>query len=215
MRDALTMIVDNREKLEWRLNSNSGNKTSSLESTGQLDIDGVDAKQEAADAALTAAFNALENEKTRDAIPCGAGTDAKSDLTDTPPMPARDAPDASAGVDAVGKESATARRYETEAIQAGDPLDFDDLPAMGPSETDYSKFDVDQIYDPGASGPLSPPEHKENVDPLSQALLNHLEGDGLGIVDTTVDDLTGIPPMPGRDDSQLPGLPEKTLGLDF
>ena len=88
---------------------------------------------------------------------------------------------------------------------------------MGPSETDYSTFDAsaDQIYDPGADEPPAPAQDKEDADPLRQALLDHLEGDGLGIVDTTIDDLTGIPPMPGRDDGQIPGLPEKNLGLDL
>ena len=88
---------------------------------------------------------------------------------------------------------------------------------MGPSETDYSTFDAsaDLIYDPGADDPPAPTQDKDDVDPLRQALLDHLEGDGLGVVDTTVDDLTGIPPMPGRDDGQIPGLPEKNLGLDL
>ncbi|GLK45524.1 MULTISPECIES: MobF family relaxase [Novosphingobium] len=221
VRDGLTMIVDDREKLEWRLNSNPGDKTSALESTGQLDIDGGDAKQVAADAALTAAFDALEGEKAAGGLPNGPGSDAMPDLGDLPPMPAADAQDGGAGTGVNGNENAAAGRSEVETSQNGmsgpDSMNLDDLPPMGPSETDYSTFDAsaDQIYDPGADEPPAPAQNKEDADPLRQALLNHLEGDGLGIVDTTIDDLTGIPPMPGRDDGQIPGLPEKNLGLDL
>ncbi|HEX7855178.1 MAG TPA: AAA family ATPase, partial [Sphingobium sp.] len=220
VRDALTMIVDDRQKLEWRLNSNPGNKTSALESTGQLDIDGVDARQEAADAALTAAFDALERENGAGGATNGPGGDAPADLGDLPPMPAADAQDSGAGTGSGGNENSAAGRSELESQNGmSDPgsMELDDLPPMGPSETDYSTFDAnsDQIYDPGADEPPTPAQDKEDADPLRQALLDHLEGDGLGIVDTTIDDLTGIPPMPGRDDGQIPGLPEKNLGLDL
>jgi ATP-dependent exoDNAse (exonuclease V) alpha subunit len=40
VRDELTMVVDNREKLERQLDLNPGNKTSALETVGRLDIDG-------------------------------------------------------------------------------------------------------------------------------------------------------------------------------
>ncbi|MDX3910965.1 MAG: MobF family relaxase [Sphingobium sp.] len=40
VRDELTMIVDNREKLERQLDMNPGNKTSALETLGRLDING-------------------------------------------------------------------------------------------------------------------------------------------------------------------------------
>lgn len=221
VRDGLTMIVDDREKLEWRLNSNPGDKTSSLESTGQLNIDGVDAKQEAADAALTAAFDALDAESGAVGAPNGPGSDATADLGDLPPMPEADAHDGGAGTGSYGNENSPAGRSDVETSRNGmsgtDSMDLDDLPPMGPSETDYSTFDAsaDQIYDPGADEPPAPAQDKEDADPLRQALLDHLEGDGLGIVDTTIDDLTGIPPMPGRDDGQIPGLPEKNLGLDL
>lgn len=39
VRDVLTMVVDNREKLERQLDLNPGNKTSALETVGRLDID--------------------------------------------------------------------------------------------------------------------------------------------------------------------------------
>ncbi|HEX7855029.1 MAG TPA: MobF family relaxase [Sphingobium sp.] len=40
VRDELTMVVDDREKLERQLDLNPGNKTSALETVGRLDIDG-------------------------------------------------------------------------------------------------------------------------------------------------------------------------------
>jgi len=40
VRDELTMIVDDREKLERQLDMNPGNKTSALETLGRLEIDG-------------------------------------------------------------------------------------------------------------------------------------------------------------------------------
>src|SRR3546814_8755971 len=40
VRDELTMVVDDREKLERQLAMNPGNKTSALETLGRLDIDG-------------------------------------------------------------------------------------------------------------------------------------------------------------------------------
>src|SRR3546814_15238006 len=40
VRDGLTMIVDDKEKLARQLDMNPGNKTSSLETVGRLDIDG-------------------------------------------------------------------------------------------------------------------------------------------------------------------------------
>ncbi|KKW90325.1 MobF family relaxase [Sphingobium chungbukense] len=40
VREELTMVIDDREKLERQLDMNPGNKTSSLETLGRLDIDG-------------------------------------------------------------------------------------------------------------------------------------------------------------------------------
>jgi ATP-dependent exoDNAse (exonuclease V) alpha subunit len=40
VRDELTMVVDDKEKLERQLDMNPGNKTSALETVGRLDIDG-------------------------------------------------------------------------------------------------------------------------------------------------------------------------------
>jgi len=40
VRDELTMVVDDKEKLARQLDMNPGNKTSSLETLGRLDIDG-------------------------------------------------------------------------------------------------------------------------------------------------------------------------------
>jgi hypothetical protein len=39
VRDALTMVVDDRAKLERQLDMNPGNKTSALETIGRLEID--------------------------------------------------------------------------------------------------------------------------------------------------------------------------------
>ena len=39
VRDDLTVVVDDREKLMARLDRNAGNKTSALETLGRLDID--------------------------------------------------------------------------------------------------------------------------------------------------------------------------------
>src|SRR3546814_1365395 len=41
VRDELTMVVDDREKLERQLDMTPGNKTSVLEPLGRLDIDGI------------------------------------------------------------------------------------------------------------------------------------------------------------------------------
>src|SRR3546814_18232009 len=40
VRDALTMIVDDKEKLSRPLDMNPGNKTSALETLGRINIDG-------------------------------------------------------------------------------------------------------------------------------------------------------------------------------
>lgn len=90
-----------------------------------------------------------------------------------------------------------------------DSLELSDLPPMGKSDTDYSKPEnggdptredriQDQDSDHGAQ--------KNAIDPL--------EGDGLGIRPPDVDDLHGLPPMPGGPE-QLPGLPQKNLSLDL
>ncbi|MBF7013896.1 MobF family relaxase [Novosphingobium resinovorum] len=90
-----------------------------------------------------------------------------------------------------------------------DSLELSDLPPMGKSDTDYSKPEnggdptredriQDQDSDHGGQ--------KNAIDPL--------EGDGLGIRPPDVDDLHGLPPMPGGPE-QLPGLPQKNLSLDL
>ncbi len=90
-----------------------------------------------------------------------------------------------------------------------DSLELSDLPPMGKSDTDYSKPEnggdptredriQDQDSDRGGQ--------KNQIDPL--------EGDGLGIRPPDVDDLHGLPRMPGGPE-QLPGLPQKNLSLDL
>ncbi|ALR22862.1 MULTISPECIES: MobF family relaxase [Sphingobium] len=163
VRDDITMIVDDQQKLERQLDHNPGDKTSALEATGKLEIDGPDAKRQAADDALTAALN-------------------KSELE-------------------------TAEPIHVEALMNGH--DLDDLPAMGASDTDYSKYDAD-MEKASLAFEADGKDGNQDKDPR-----HWLEGDGLGVVDQTVDDLRGIPPMPGRDPDQIPGLPEKNLGLDL
>ena len=78
----LTMVVDNQQKLEMQLDRNPGDKTSSLESLGRLDIDRALVQTKAADDALTKAMESLDQ----------AGSEkilidpASLDMTDLPPM---------------------------------------------------------------------------------------------------------------------------------
>ena len=78
----LTMVVDNQQTLEMQLDRNPGDKTSSLESLGRLDIDGAAVQTKAADDALTKAMESLDQ----------AGSEkilidpASLDMTDLPPM---------------------------------------------------------------------------------------------------------------------------------
>jgi hypothetical protein len=90
-----------------------------------------------------------------------------------------------------------------------DSLELSDLPPMGKSDTDYSK--PENGRDPERGGHESDQDYGTLIgkDPH-----DHLEGDGLGIRPLHVDDLCGLPPMPGSPD-QLPGLPQKHLGLDL
>ncbi|MPS71372.1 MAG: conjugative relaxase [Novosphingobium sp.] len=158
VRDDITIVVDDRQKLERQLDRNAGDKTSALETTGQIDIDGPEAKEAAADAALTAALGKIELD---------------------------------GGSSAEGAE-----------MDGGDLLD---LPPMGTSEIDYSKYDADGKPLMGLS---ALPEASQSDD------RGQLEGDGLGVVPLDVDDLRGLPPIAGSE-PQLPGLPEKNLGLDL
>ncbi len=82
VRDDLVMVVDDQKKLERQLDRNPGNKTSSLESLGRLDIDGPRAQTKAADDALTAAAAALDR---KDGEPILAER-SPSDSSDLPPM---------------------------------------------------------------------------------------------------------------------------------
>ena len=60
VRDDVTMVVDNQEKLERQLDRNPGDKTSALESLGRLEVDGPAPRSSAADDALTAALAILD-----------------------------------------------------------------------------------------------------------------------------------------------------------
>src|SRR3546814_17876762 len=70
VRDGLTMIVDDKEKLARQLDMNPGNKTSSLETVGRLDIDG----------------NMAKGAKAREDF--NPGPTAGLALSDLPPLPA-------------------------------------------------------------------------------------------------------------------------------
>ena len=155
VRDEVTMVVDNQEKLERQLDRNPGDKTSALESLGRLEVDGQSSKITAADDALTAAL---------------------------------------AVRDSGGSES----------IIVGDLPDIDDLPAMGKSDTDFSK--VDGLDGPAHEGRSTNRDHEDGQRAGKE--------DPLGIHLPDKDDLRGIPPMPGSTE-RIPGLPEKNLSLDL
>src|SRR3546814_16739598 len=83
------MIVDDKEKLARQLDMNPGNKTSSLETVGRLDIDG----------------NMAKGAKAREDF--NPGPIDGVDLSDLPPLPADLHPPPAAGPDApVGKDQA-------------------------------------------------------------------------------------------------------------
>lgn len=106
VRDALTIIVDDKEKLSRQLDMNPGNKTSALETLGRLEIDG---RRRAAPALSfdpgpidglglpelserDLDLPPLPGNGVRDATPTGTTSAAppKSDRSDTlPPLPAR------------------------------------------------------------------------------------------------------------------------------
>jgi hypothetical protein len=102
----------------------------------------------------------------------------------------------------------TAEPIHVETLDTVDGNEFEDLPDLGAWDTDHSKYDADMENASQAFEAVAKSSDQGN-DPR-----HWLEGDGLGVVDQTVDDLRGIPPMPGRDPDQIPGLPEKNLGLD-
>ncbi len=81
VRDDVTMVVDNQEKLERQLDRNPGDKTSALESLGRLEVDGPAAHTSAADDALTAALAVLDAEGREPII-----VSDLPELGDLPPM---------------------------------------------------------------------------------------------------------------------------------
>jgi hypothetical protein len=76
------MVVDNQQKLEMQLDKNPGDKTSSLESLGRLDIDGAAVQIKAADDALTKAMESLDEASSEKILI----DPASLDMTDLPPM---------------------------------------------------------------------------------------------------------------------------------
>ena len=82
VRDDLIMVVDNQEKLERQLDRNPGNKTSSMESLGLLDIDGSASKTKDADEALSKAMESLDRADNEPILI----DPASLDMTDLPQM---------------------------------------------------------------------------------------------------------------------------------
>lgn len=82
VRDDLIMVVDKQEKLERQLDRNPGNKTSSMESLGLLDIDGSASKTKDADEALSKAMESLDRPDNEPILI----DPASLDMTDLPPM---------------------------------------------------------------------------------------------------------------------------------
>jgi hypothetical protein len=159
VREGLSMIVDNIDRLGRQLDSNPGNKTSGLETVGRLDVDGQLTRTKAADDAVTAALGARDK---------GNGEPIMIDPK---------------------------------------TVAFDDLPAMGKSDTDYSNamFVERNKLDLG----ISEKPARENAE--KKALKRE---DDLGPPPLIMDDLSSLPAM-GVGDGQIRGLPEKHLSLDL
>ena len=135
VRDDVTMVVDNQEKLERQLDRNPGDKTSALESLGRLEVDGPAAHTSAADDALTAALAVLDAEGREPIIVADL-----PELGDLPPMGKSDTDYSKTdGLDDPLQEHASGRRDEEEDRRAGkeDPLgihlpDKDELRGIPP-----------------------------------------------------------------------------------
>ena len=115
VRDDVTMVVDNQEKLERQLDRNLGDKTSALESLGRLEVDGPAAHTSAADDALTAALAVLDAEGREPII-----VSDLPELGDLPPMGKSDIDYSKTdGMDDPLNEHTAGRRDEDEDRRAG------------------------------------------------------------------------------------------------
>ncbi|WP_242121222.1 MobF family relaxase [Sphingomonas lacusdianchii] len=112
-----------------------------------------------------------------------------------------------------GTDSAGSKGSEPIIVPGRDGLDLQDLPPMGKSETDYSKVDGPDGRSRGEPEMDRTPKRESESD-KDQDGRRRDDGDGLGLRPLNMDDLRGLPPMPGRD-NQIPGLPEKNLSLDL
>jgi len=131
----LTMVVDNQQKLEMQLDKNPGDKTSSLESLGRLDIDGAAVQTKTADDALTKAMESLDEASSEKILI----DPASLDITDLPPMGASttdysdiknldgEMPSIKDGQDADRRDARADRRDDELGMR---PLDMDDLSAL-------------------------------------------------------------------------------------
>jgi conjugative relaxase-like TrwC/TraI family protein len=131
----LTMVVDNQQKLELQLDKNPGDKTSSLESLGRLDIDGAAVQTKAADDALTKAMESLDEASSEKILI----DPASLDITDLPPMGASttdysDIKNLDGEMPSI-KDGQDPDRRDVQADRKDDelgmpPLDMDDLSAL-------------------------------------------------------------------------------------
>ncbi len=131
----LTMVVDNQQKLEMQLDKNPGDKTSSLESLGRLDIDGAAVQTKAADDALTKAMESLDEASSEKILI----DPASLDITDLPPMGASttdysDIKNLDGEMPSLRDGQGT-DRHDVQADRKDDelglpPLDMDDLSAL-------------------------------------------------------------------------------------
>jgi len=134
----LTMVVDNQQKLEMQLDKNPGDKTSSLESLGRLDIDGAAVHTKAADDALTKAMESLDEASSEKILI----DPASLDMTDLPPMGASttnysdlknvdgEMPSIKEGQDADRRDARADRKDDELGLPPPDMDDLSALPAM-------------------------------------------------------------------------------------
>lgn len=153
VRDALTVVVDDRQKLMARLDRNPGNKTSALETLGRLDIDGPGARTAPASSQLRgAAAGGRQGNTASPAIVVGR---EPIDLSDLPPMPAFTREDAA--------------RYASDdglrGVTAGDDLTGVRWPLPGSEAVPLSRGDGLDPPMPGAGKPETNPPMPARGDP--------------------------------------------------
>ena len=180
VRDAITLVTDNTDKLMRQLDRNPGDKTSSLETVGRLVVDGPEAKARAADDALTAAFDSLTAGDAA-GLPDNAPILLANlpDLPDLPPMPASTTDWSKGGMEGAGMEALGMDGAATDGAdgrQAADPS----RSAVDPTAPD--RHDTDRTGD-GRDAP--------GID----RVLSSADRDALA----DLPDLADLPPFPASD----------------